>query len=116
MAERVDTDVIGILEQAGERFLSTFSPELHRQFLLQIGGAQTLRRYVESETYWNQVQAILDCFFTSAERAEICGWLLERPELRARAEFRSFHARALAERRLQNLIVAAKLGSPAASR
>lgn len=116
MAERVDAHVIGFLEQAGERFLSTLSPELYRLFLLQIGRAPTLRRYDASETYWNQVQAILDCFFTSAERAEICGWLLERPELQARPEFRSFLARALAERRLQGLIVAAKLGSPAASR
>jgi hypothetical protein len=113
MAERVGTDVIGILEEAGERLLE---PKLHRCLLLHIGGAPSLRRYVASEVYWDRVQAILDSFFDSAERAEICSRLIEGPELRARPEFRGFLARALAERRLQDLIVAAKLNRTATIR
>lgn len=116
MAERVGDNVVAILEQAGERFLSASAPEFYDHFLLHVGGASTLRRYDASEMYWDRVQALMDGFFTSAERGEICEHLIGDPQLSARAEFRGFLARALAERRLQSLILAAKLGSPAASR
>ena len=116
VAERVGTQVIDILEHAGERFLSASAPKLHRNFLLQIGGAPTLRCYQANPVYWEAVQAILDCFFSSAERAEICRDLIEALGLRTRAEAREFLARALAEQRLQLLIAAAKLRSAAAAR
>ncbi len=116
VAERVGTQVIGILEQAGERLLSASAPKLYRHFLLQIGGAPTLRDYEASAAYWEAVQAILDCFFSSAERAEVCQELVEALVLRARPEAREFLARALAEQRLQLLIAAAKLRSAAAAR
>ena len=104
--------VIELLERAGEHLLGETAPHAYTAFLHQIGGANTLRRYEASATYWERVQVMLDTFFTSAERAEICARLLDHDELRYRPEFEGFLAHALAERRLQELTAAATCTGP----
>jgi hypothetical protein len=111
MTARLGATIIELLEQAGERHLSTTSPDAYAALLLQVGGTNTLRRYDASTTYWEQVQAILDSFFSSAERAEICARLIGHTDLCGRPEFRGFHAHALAEQRLQELLAAAALAT-----
>lgn len=103
MSAGVGTIVYDVLEQAGERHLKA-SPKLHQLFLLYIGATDVVRRYDESLTYWDRVQTILDGFFTSEQRTAICSHLLEQPEICGRPEFRSFWARAIAERRMDGLI------------
>ena len=113
MTAHLGAAVIELLEQAGEHLLGENAPDVYSAFLLQVGGANTLRRYEASATYWDCVQAMLDSFFTSAQRAEICARLIARAELRCRPEFQSFLATALAERRVQELIAALACTSPA---
>lgn len=112
MGERI----IGVLEEAGRRYLGATDSRAYSALLLQIGGTDALRAYDASEAYWGHVQAVLDTFFTSAQRAEICAGLIDQPELRARPEFREFLDHALAERRLQELIRIAALASSAVGR
>ena len=116
MTAPMGASIIDVLEQAGQRYLGEGRSKAHAAFLLQIGGTDALRRYDASEAYWERVQVVLDGFFSSAERAEICAPLIGRAELRARPEFRGFLAHALAERRLQELIAAAMAASSAAGR
>ena len=104
MTAHLGAAVIELLEQAGEHLLGETAPDAYTAFLHQVGGANTLRRYEASATYWERVQAMLDTFFTSAERAEICVRLLGHGELRCRPEFQGFLAHALAERRLQEVM------------
>lgn len=113
MTERVGISVFKVLEQAGERWLSA---EAFRVFLFHIGGAHAVLRYQPSESYWEQIQTILDSFFTLSERAEICDRLLELSDLRSRPEFRGFWAHALAESRLRELIAETALNRPAHAR
>jgi hypothetical protein len=113
MTAHLGATIIELLEQAGERHLSTTSPDAYAALLLQVGGTNTLRRYDASTTYWEQVQAILDNFFSSAERAEICAWLIGHADLCGRPEFRGFLAQALAEQRLQELLATAALATSA---
>ena len=76
-----------------------------------------MRQYDASVTYWEHVQAILDYFFTSPERAEILARLMERSRLCRRPECRSFLDHARAERRMQELIaVAASTRAPSRGR
>jgi hypothetical protein len=96
--------IIQVLEQAGKRHLGATDPRAYAILLLQIGGTDALRAYQASEAYWRHVQAVLDTFFTSAQRAEICALLLAEPDLRWRPEFQPFLSHALAERRLQELV------------
>lgn len=103
MAEQVGTGIVSILERAGERYLAA-SPDSYRVFLTQVGAAETLYRYDGSEAYWQRVQVILDGFFSSAQRAEICDRLIAFGEVRAGREFECFLASAVAERRLQEII------------
>ncbi len=112
MGERI----IDVLEQAGNRYLSAADSRAYAILLLQIGGTDALRAYDASEDYWQHVQAVLDTFFTSAERAEICASLIAQPELRARPEFQRFLSHALAERRLQDLVRSAAVASLAVGR
>jgi len=102
MSAPVGPHVIQILEEAGERYLSEANPPIHRALLLHVGGG-VLRRYEPTPSYWEQVQAILDCFFSSGERAQICAEMMVMCNLRARPEARGFFDRALAEIRLQQL-------------
>ncbi|HSA82628.1 MAG TPA: hypothetical protein VLE23_17560 [Geminicoccaceae bacterium] len=99
--------IIDVLEQAGERYLKKTAPDAYAAFLLQVGGADTLRVYEASATYWERVQAMLDSFFTSAERAEIAARLIEQVGMRRRPELRTFLDHARAEHQLQGLIAAA---------
>jgi hypothetical protein len=112
MGERI----IGVLEEAGRRYLGATDSRAYSILLLQIGGTDALRTYDASKAYWRHVQAVLDTFFSSAQRAEIGSGLIDQPELRARPEFRDFLAHALAERRLQELIRAAAIASSAVGR
>jgi hypothetical protein len=67
--------------------------------------------YEASATYWERVQAMLDSFFTSAQRAEIAARLIEQAGLRRRPELCSFLDHARAERQMQDLIAAATAGA-----
>lgn len=102
MRGQLDVQVVGILEEAGERNLREAEPQTHRALLLHVG-AGTLRRYERSPAYWERVQAVLDNFFDSAQRAQICAELMVLCDLRARPEARGFFDRALAEIRLQQM-------------
>lgn len=113
MTARLGATIIEVLEQAGEHHLGDAAPDAYAAFLLQVGGADTLRDYDASATYWDRVQATLDNFFTSAERAQIGARLVANAELRCRPEFQHFLAHALAERRLQDLLEAATFASSA---
>ena len=107
MTAHLGAAVIELLEQAGEHLLGETAPDAYTAFLHQVGGANTLRCYDASATYWERVQAMLDSFFTSAERAEICARLLGHADLRSRPEFQGFLAHALAELRVQEVMAAA---------
>jgi hypothetical protein len=102
--DQVGAEIVDILEWAGTQYLKPGDPDLYRAYLLHVGAARTLRQYDGTETYWDQVQLILDAFFASSERAEICAQVIGHHELRGRPEFRGFLMRALAERRLQNML------------
>lgn len=106
MTARLGAKIIDVLEQAGELYLKRTAPDAYAAFLLQVGGADTLRVYEASATYWERVQAMLDSFFTSAERAEIAARLIEEVGMRRRPELRSFLDHARAERQMQDLIAA----------
>jgi hypothetical protein len=107
--DHVGAVIVDILERAGARYLKRNEPDLYRAYLLNIGGTHAVRRYDQTETYWDRVQLILDGFFSSKERAQICTELIAHGELWGRAEFRGFLMRALAERRLQKVLVTAML-------
>jgi hypothetical protein len=107
MRARLGAKIVDVLEQAGERYLKGTAPDAYAAFLLQVGGADTLREYEPSATYWERVQAILDHFFASPERAEIMARLIGEGGLRGRPEFRSFSDHARAERQVQEVIALA---------
>jgi hypothetical protein len=107
--EQVGAVIVDILERAGARYLKQDEPELYRAYLLNIGGADTVRRYDRTETYWDRVQLILDGFFSSNERAQICTEVIARGELWRRPEFRGFLMHAIAERRLQAMLATATM-------
>ena len=106
---QVGAIIVDILERAGKQYLRQNEPDLYRAYLLNIGGADTVRRYDRTESYWERVQLILDGFFSSKERAQICTEVIDHGELRARPEFRGFLTRAIAERRLQTKLASATL-------
>jgi hypothetical protein len=110
---KVGAKVVDVLERAGARYLSQNEPHLYQAYLLNVGATQALRRYDGTETYWDRVQAVLDAFFSSSERAEICTELIAQQTLWELPEFRGFLMRALAERRLQRLLATTPLGSDA---
>ena len=110
MSARLGAKITAVLEQAGELYLKKAAPDAYAVFLLQVGGADTLRVYEASATYWDRVQAMLDSFFTSAERADISARLIERVGRRARPELCGFLDQARAERRMQDLIAAVSAG------
>src|SRR5918995_3326250 len=102
--EQVGAVIVDILERAGARHLKQNEPDLYRAYLLNIGGTDKVRRYDPTETYWDRVQLILDGFFSSQERAQICTEVIAHGELWARPEFRGFLRQAIAERRLQSML------------
>ena len=101
---QVGAVVVDTLERAGARYLKQNEPDLYRAYLLNIGGTDQVRRYDCTETYWDRIQLILDGFFSSKQRAQICTDLIADGELRTRPEFRGFLMRALAECRLQSML------------
>ena len=102
--DRVGAEIVDILEWAGTQYLKPADPDLYRAYLLHVGAARTLRQYDGTARYWDHVQLILDAFFASSERAEICAQVLAHHALRGSPEFRGFLMRALAERRLQSML------------
>jgi hypothetical protein len=110
--EEMGAVIVDILERAGARYLRHSEPDLYRAYLLNIGGADTVRRYDRSETYWDRVQLILDGFFSARERAEICVEVIAHSELWAQPEFRGFLASAIAEHRLQSMLATALAAPP----
>ena len=99
--------VVTWLESGGDRFLKPAQPYVYQQFLLHVGATDVLRRYDDSKAYWHYVQAILDCFFTSAQRASLCVELMNDPIFAGRSDFRPFLIEAKAEIRAQEIIAAA---------
>jgi hypothetical protein len=108
---KVGAEIVDILERAGAQYLSQIEPDLYQACLLNIGATQALRRYDGTETYWDRVQAILDAFFSSSERAEICTELIAHRALWDLPECRGFLIRAVAERRLQSLLAVVPISS-----
>jgi hypothetical protein len=106
---QVGAVVVDTLERAGAQYLKQNEPGLYRAYLLNIGGTDQVRRYDCTETYWDRIQLILDGFFSSKQRAQICTDLIADGELWTRPEFRGFLMRAIAERRLQSMLTAATL-------
>ena len=101
--ECVSGDIVRVLEEAAQRYLAG-SPEWQNVFMLQVDGARRIRPEQRDATFWRWVQAILDTFFAQPERAAICERLLELAP-----EDRAFRASALAERRLRQLLDAARV-------
>ncbi|MGH6897340.1 MAG: hypothetical protein ACREJ5_12480 [Geminicoccaceae bacterium] len=122
--DQVGAEIFAILEWAGTQYLKPGDPDLYRNYLLHIGGTDTLQHYDGTETYWDRVQIILDTFFSSSERAGICTQVIGYSGFCALPEFRGFWMRALAERRLQSMLRATaiirstklRVGSAAARR
>ena len=107
--------IVDILERAGARYLKPSEPDLYRAYLLNIGGADTVRRYKRTETYWDRIQLILDGFFSARERAQICAEVIACSGLCAQPEFRGFLASAIAEHRLQSMLATVLAAPPSAS-
>lgn len=98
------TCVVAWLERWGARFLGGQQPHIYQQLLLHVGGTDILRRYSGSRAYWQYVQAILDCFFSAAERAEMCAELIQEPLFRNDPAFGPFLIQARAELRCRELV------------
>jgi hypothetical protein len=114
MSAEVGTAVIDVLERAGERHIMQAAPEWYDEYLWQIHGGGTLHHYDGSDAYWRRIQAALDFFFTSEQRAEICRCLMQQADLDGRPECHSFRARALAEFRMAELIASMRLDAVSA--
>jgi hypothetical protein len=114
MGAKVGLTVVDILERAGEQHLRQIAPEYYNEYLWQINGAGTFRHYDGSDVYWRRIQAALDFFFTSEQRAEICRRLMQQAGLAGRPECRSFRACALAETRMADLIAEMRLAAMSA--
>lgn len=104
MSGRHGQFVVTWLERGGERFLRATQPYVYQQLLFHTGATNVLRCYDEANHYWHYVQAILDNFFTSAERAEMCQELINAPIFKGREDFRPFLIEARAEVRAQELL------------
>lgn len=104
MSKRHGQRVVIWLECGGDRFLRASQPYVYQQFLHHIGATDVLRHHDDTEAYWHYVQAILDCFFTSAQRAEMCGELIDDSIFAGREDFRPFLLEARAEIRAQEVM------------
>jgi hypothetical protein len=114
MGAEVGTAVIDILERAAEQHIRQSAPECYEQFLWQINGADTVRRYDGSDLYWRRVQATLEFFFTAEQRAQICRRLMQRADLDGRPVSCSFRAFAMTENRIAELVAGMRLAVVAA--
>ena len=100
--------VVGWLERWGERFLKRPQPDIYQMLLLHVGGTDTLRWYSGTNTYWQNVQTVLDCFFNSTERAEMCEELIREPLFHDDPGFEPFLNQARAEIRCRDLVMMVK--------
>jgi hypothetical protein len=114
MGAEVGNAVMDVLERAGEQHIRQSAPECYEEFLWQIHGAGTVLHYDGSDVYWRRIQAAIDFFFTSEQRAEICRSLVQQVGLVGRPECRSFRASALAETRMMDLIADMRLAAVSA--
>lgn len=89
--------VVGWLERGGRRFLKESQPDKYEALLLHVGATDRLKQYTNSHRYWQYVQAMLDFFFSSAERAELCAELLKKPMFREETGIAPFLQEARAE-------------------
>lgn len=96
--------VVDWIERWGERFLKGPQPDIYQMLLLHVGGTDMLRQYSGDHTYWQHVQTILDCFFSAAERAEMCFELINEPLFQDDPGFVPFLHRARAELRCYELV------------
>lgn len=96
--------VISWLHDGGKRFLRPKQPYAYQQLLFHTCATNILYRYDDAKDYWHYVQAILDNFFTSAERAEMCRELIDAPIFKGREDFRPFLIEAKAEIRAQEVM------------
>lgn len=97
-------EVVAWLERWGERFLRGSQPELHQMLMLHVGATDMLRRYSGAQAYWQYVQAILDCFFSAAERAEMCADLIKQQHVVDDPSCAPFLHQAKAEIRCRELL------------
>ena len=73
--------------------------------LLHVGATDVLRGYSGATDYWQYVQVVLDCFFTAAERAEMCTELVSDPLFLGDPGFAEFVHEARAEIRCRELVL-----------
>lgn len=96
--------VVGWFERWGGRFLRRSQPDIYQMLLLHVGGTDILRHYHGTDVYWQNVQTVLDCFFTAAERAEMCAELIDEPLFQGDPGFAPFLHQARAEMRCRHLV------------
>ena len=96
--------VVMWIERWGARFLKGPQPEIYQMLQLHVGGTDVLKWYSGSETYWQSVQAVLDCFFSGAERAQMCSELIEQALFLEDPGFTPFLHQARAEIRCRELV------------
>ena len=105
MSSRQGALVVAWLERWGERFLKAQQPDMYQMLLLHVGGTDKLKHYPEKAAYWQSVQVVLDCFFSAAERAEMCAELIDQPLFEGDHSFAAFRDRARAEMGCRDLIL-----------
>lgn len=96
--------IVAWLERWGERFIKGTQPDIYQMLQLHVGGTDMLRQYSGTETYWQNVQTVLDCFFSSAQRAEMCVELINDELFIDDCGFGPFLYQARAELRCRELI------------
>lgn len=104
MSELQGGCVVSWIERWGARYLRGAQSDIYHMLLLHVGGTNTLRQYTGGKAYWQNVQVILDCFFTAAERAEMCAELINEPLFHGDPGFRHFLDQARAELRCREII------------
>ncbi len=72
--------------------------------MLHVGATDKLIQYSGADAYWQYVQAILDCFFSAAERAEICAEVVKEQHFIDDPGCASFLHHAKAEVRCRELV------------
>lgn len=113
MSAEVGVAVSEILDRAARNYIKQDEPDCYDQFVWQVHGAGTVRHYDGSAVYWRRVQAVVDSFFTAAERVEIYRGLMQRAELTGLAEPWSLQALVLAEARVADLVAGLAHGGAA---
>lgn len=104
MSSKNGCRVIEWIERGGQRFLKASQQDIYQILLLHVGATDRLRQYSGTEAYWQNVQTILDCFFSATERAEMCAELIDDPLFLGDPAFRYFLHQARAELRCRELI------------